>query len=30
MKGAMPLEQNGYKVPLVAGVIEESLLALVR
>ncbi len=26
--GAEPLEQNGYKVPLVKGVVEESLLGL--
>ncbi|MGE5234926.1 MAG: FAD binding domain-containing protein [Acidobacteriota bacterium] len=28
VKGAQPLELNGYKVKLVAGVIEETLLAL--
>ena len=28
VKGAEPLEKNGYKVPMFKGVITESLLAL--
>ncbi len=28
VKGAQPLEKNGYKVPLLQGIITESLLAL--
>jgi hypothetical protein len=28
VQGAEPLEQNGYKVALVEGIVEESLLAL--
>jgi xanthine dehydrogenase YagS FAD-binding subunit len=28
VKGATPLEKNGYKVPMLAGIITESLLAL--
>ena len=28
VQGAEPLEQNGYKVPMVKGVITESLIAL--
>jgi xanthine dehydrogenase YagS FAD-binding subunit len=28
VKGAEPLEKNGYKVPLLKGIITESLLAL--
>ncbi|MEE8583859.1 MAG: hypothetical protein V3T83_03305 [Acidobacteriota bacterium] len=29
VQGAEPLEQNGYKVALVQGIVEESLLAIV-
>ena len=29
VEGAEPLEQNGYKVPLLRGAVEESLLAVV-
>jgi xanthine dehydrogenase YagS FAD-binding subunit len=29
IEGAMPLAQNGYKLPLLQGAVEESLLALV-
>jgi xanthine dehydrogenase YagS FAD-binding subunit len=28
VKGALPLPDNGYKIPLVSGIIEETLLAL--
>jgi xanthine dehydrogenase YagS FAD-binding subunit len=28
VEGAVPLDHNGYKVPLVMGVVEESVLAL--
>lgn len=30
MKGAEPLAQNGYKMPLIQGMIQEELLALVE
>ena len=28
VKAAVPLRENGYKVPLVRGILEESLIAL--
>jgi cobalamin biosynthesis protein CbiD len=28
VKAAVPLAENGYKVPLVRGILEETLIAL--
>jgi xanthine dehydrogenase YagS FAD-binding subunit len=30
VKNAQPLEQNGYKVPLFRGLLEEELLAIAK